>query len=62
MTDGVNNDLGAVIIPPELAIRAMRDSGYRNTDYALAELIDNSIQAKATQVDVICLEVLKQVN
>src|SRR5690348_4650191 len=31
------------IIPPELAVRAMRDSGYRNTAYALAEIIDNSV-------------------
>lgn len=54
--------IDAVIIPPELAVRAMRDSGYRNTDYALAELIDNSVQARATQVDVICLEVMKQVS
>lgn len=53
---------GAEIIPPELAVRAMRDSGYRSTDYALAELIDNSVQANATQVDVICLEVMKQVS
>ena len=44
------------IIPPELAIRAMRDSGYKNTAFALAELIDNSIQADANQVDVICIE------
>ena len=44
------------IIPPELAVRAMRDSGYRNTAYALAELIDNSAQANAENVDVICLQ------
>ena len=44
------------IIPPELAVRALRDSGYRNTAYALAELIDNSVQARADCVDVICLE------
>lgn len=50
------------IIPPELAIRAMRDSGYRNTAYALAELIDNSAQAKASSVDVICLEEYALVN
>lgn len=54
--------LDAEIIPPELAVRAMRDSGYRNTDYALAELIDNSVQANASQVDVICVEVMKQVS
>ena len=51
-TDGA----AAPIIPPELAIKAMRDSGYKNTAYALAELIDNSVQARATAVDVICVE------
>lgn len=45
-----------VIIPPHLAVRAMRDSGYRNTAYALAELIDNAVQANASLVDVIILE------
>ena len=48
--------LDGEIIPPELAVRAMRDSGYRNTAYALAELIDNSIQANARSVEVICIE------
>ncbi len=50
------------IIPPDLAVRAMRDSGYRNTAYALAELIDNSAQAKARNVDVICLQGYERVN
>ena len=50
------------IIPPELAVKAMRDSGYKNTAYALAELIDNSVQANATLVEVICIEAHRQVN
>lgn len=50
------------IIPPELAVKAMRDSGYKNTAYALAELIDNSVQANASNVEVICLEAYRQVN
>ncbi|NVK44710.1 MAG: ATP-binding protein [Rhodobacteraceae bacterium] len=50
------------IIPPELAVKAMRDSGYRNTAYALAELIDNSIQAHASEVELICVEKYEQVN
>ena len=54
--------LKSEIIPPELAVRAMRDSGYRNTAYALAELIDNSVQAKASSVDVICLEEYELIN
>jgi hypothetical protein len=44
------------IIPPELAVKAMRDSGYRNTAYALAELIDNSAQAGARAIEVFCVE------
>ena len=50
------------IIPPELAVKAMRDSGYKNTAYALAELIDNSVQADATSVEVICVEEYRQIN
>ena len=34
----------------------MRDSGYKNTAYALAELIDNAQQAKATVIELLCLE------
>ena len=54
--------LDGEIIPPELAVKAMRDSGYKNTAYALAELIDNSVQAHATSVEVICIEEYQQVN
>ncbi|MBK8394589.1 MAG: hypothetical protein IPL26_04990 [Leptospiraceae bacterium] len=38
------------IVPVHLAVQAMRDNGYRNTAYAVAELIDNSIQASAQNV------------
>src|SRR5258708_6488958 len=44
------------IVPPHLVVKAMRDSGYRNAAYAIAELIDNSIQAGATQVELLCGE------
>jgi hypothetical protein len=50
------------IIPTELAIRAMRDSGYRNTAYALAELLDNSAQAKASLIEVFCIEDTELIN
>lgn len=43
-------------VPAHLAIEAMRDNGYKNTAYAVAELIDNSIQADANYVELICLE------
>ncbi|RUL46540.1 ATP-binding protein [Lysinibacillus antri] len=34
----------------------MRDNGYKNTAYAVAELIDNSIQANANYVQIMCKE------
>lgn len=46
----------ASFIPADLAIQAMRDSGYKNTAYALAELIDNSVQAEAKNIEIICIE------
>jgi hypothetical protein len=46
----------ASFIPADLAIQAMRDSGYKNTAYALAELIDNSVQAEAKSIEIICIE------
>lgn len=48
------------IVPAHLAVQAMRDNGYKNAAYALAELIDNSIQAGATEVELLCGE--KQVQ
>lgn len=33
-------------------VRGMRDIGYKSTAFALSELIDNSIQAGATKIDV----------
>lgn len=44
------------ITPAHLAVQAMRDNGYKNAAYALAELMDNSIQAGATQVELLCGE------
>jgi hypothetical protein len=44
------------LVPTHLAVQAMRDNGYRNTAYAVAELIDNSIQASATLVELLCCE------
>jgi len=35
-----------------MAVRSMRDSGYKSTAHALAELIDNSIEAGATTVQL----------
>ena len=44
------------LVPTQLAITAMRDNGYKNAAYALAELIDNAIQAGASEVEVLCSE------
>ena len=49
-------DDGDSLFIPADTLKAMRDSRYRNTAYALAELIDNSIDAKAKHIDIICYE------
>lgn len=50
------------LVPPQLAIKAMRDNGYANAAYAIAELIDNSLQAGATQVELLCRETRTMVS
>src|SRR5690554_3859213 len=44
------------IVPAHLVVKAMRDSGYKNAAYAIAELMDNSIQAEASSVELLCGE------
>ena len=44
------------LFPSNLTILALRDSRYHNTAYAIAELIDNSIEADAEQIDLLCME------
>lgn len=44
------------IVPAYLAVKAMRDNGYKNAAYAIAELMDNSIQAGATLVELLCIQ------
>lgn len=56
MGSAENNDAELQIIPSELAIVAMRDSGYKNSAYAIAELIDNAQQANAREIEVLCVE------
>jgi len=50
------------IVPTALAVRAMRDNGYKNSAYALAELMDNSIQAGATRVELLCADEEQRVD
>lgn len=42
----------AAIVDTERFLRATRDSGYRSVESALAELIDNALQAEAKRIDV----------
>lgn len=44
------------IVPAALAVKAMRDSGYKNAAYAIAELVDNAVQARASVVEILCQE------
>ncbi len=37
-------------------VESLRDNGYRDTAMALSELIDNSIQAEATKIEIILIE------
>ena len=60
MTTTNNNDNH--IVPVGLAIKAMADGSYKNMAYALAELMDNSIEAKASNVELVCIESQKNVN
>ena len=44
------------LFPGSFTIRALRDSRYHNTAYAISELIDNSIEANAPRIEVLCME------
>ena len=44
--------LSFTIVDPKMTVKAMRDSGYKSTTHALAELIDNSIESGATAIEV----------
>jgi len=48
----MNNNIRP-FIRGKVVINSMRDNGYKNTAYALAELIDNSIQSGADLVELI---------
>ncbi len=50
------------IVPTHLAVQAMRDNGYKNAAYAIAELMDNAVQAGASQVELLCGEKISLVS
>jgi hypothetical protein len=41
------------ILVGDAFVRGMRDIGYKSTSFAMAELIDNAIQAAASRVDIV---------
>ena len=50
------SDRDRSLFPSSFTIRALRDSRYHNSAYAVAELIDNSIEARAERIDLLCQE------
>ena len=44
------------LFPSSFTVRALRDSRYHNTAYAVSELIDNSIEASAERIELLCQE------
>lgn len=50
------------LFPTSFTIRALRDSRYHNTAYAVAELVDNSIEADAERIELLCQEEHVQVR
>ena len=44
------------LFPGSFTIRALRDSRYHNSAYAIAELIDNAIEANAPLIELLCME------
>ena len=55
-------DADRSLFPSSYTIRALRDSRYHNTAYAIAELIDNSIEAHAPLIELLCMEEPQQVQ
>ena len=50
------------IINTPMTVSAMRDNGYKSTTHALAELIDNSIEANATHIELFGLSQFSKVG
>ena len=50
--DGMNGEKQFSIVAVDRFIQATRDSGYKSTSSAVAELVDNAIQADATRIRI----------
>ena len=62
LTELKDKDIDRSLFPSSLTIRALRDSRYHSSAYAIAELIDNSIEAGAEQIDLLCMEQHQRIN
>ena len=64
MATGVNAQMsfGRALFSPQMTVQAMRDSRYRHPALAVAELIDNSIDARSSRVDILIREHQVQLN
>lgn len=49
----MDEQLSFSIVNTAMAVQSMRSSGYKSTTHALAELVDNSIEAGATAIELI---------
>ena len=54
LTDLIDADRS--LFPGSFTILAIRDSRYHNSAYAIAELLDNSIEAGAPLIELLCME------
>ncbi|MFT2018766.1 ATP-binding protein [Streptomyces sp. 796.1] len=52
----IDGDEKYPIVSSDMTIQAMRDSGYKSTAHAIAELIDNGIEAEADVVELFAVE------
>lgn len=50
------NDEATPLLNGPQTVQSIRDTGYKSTDYAIAELIDNSVQARADNIVVVVVE------
>ncbi|MFF9374617.1 ATP-binding protein [Streptomyces griseoluteus] len=50
------------IVTPDLTVTALQASGYKSTAHAIAELIDNAIEANAPLVELFAIEALDRPN
>ena len=55
-------DADRSLFPSNFTIRALRDSRYHNSAYAIAELIDNAIEANAPLIELLCKTGTQVVN